>query len=391
MKMLFRLLFVGGLWVSAWAVGPSFFGARMLALGYASASGNPDTNAVYLNPSVLAKLQFGLSSMQYQHGYYDYNDFRETLNGLLKTGFADFQTRSLADRTETVETLEGIFQSKVGIHGFQTINPGTVGRFYGTSVAFIKSAIITPLESDFFSKPVDQITTADFADLKLNVLGFSYTQYTVAGAIPIGKTFFFGTSIHFLTGKISDFDVSLLDPELKIKKSTYDYLEYGWNKKETDFSRANVDLGASAALGQYFSLGVSVRNLLNPKIETARRTLTIPRRVIAGIGFQSQDFWSVFLDIDVSKVDLYFNGKKSQPIHFGVQKGFFQNQFCLRAGMMNDLNEEDFLGKKSNVLYGLGLGFNVMTVQCDLALGLDRLGHIKSLAISGFFIMQGAN
>ena len=47
-----------------------------------------------------------------------------------------------------------------------------------------------------------------------------------------------------------------------------------------------------------------------------------------------------------------------------------------------------FLGRKAKVLYGIGLGFNLGNFLVDLALGLDRLGHVKNLAISGFYLIK---
>jgi hypothetical protein len=90
----------------------------------------------------------------------------------------------------------------------------------------------------------------------------------------------------------------------------------------------------------------------------------------------------------VAKGDLYFNGKKSQPVSLGVEKGFFQNKLFLRAGFLNDLGEKYFLGRKANILYGLGFGFNLGNFLADFALGLDHMGHVKNLGISGFYLVQ---
>ena len=92
--------------------------------------------------------------------------------------------------------------------------------------------------------------------------------------------------------------------------------------------------------------------------------------------------------MDLNRTDLLYNGKKIQPFSFGVERGFFGNKFFLRAGFLNDLTEKYFLGKKSNILYCLGLGCNMDNVFVDLAIGIDNNGTIDNLAISGFYLLK---
>ena len=77
-----------------------------------------------------------------------------------------------------------------------------------------------------------------------------------------------------------------------------------------------------------------------------------------------------------------------QPFSFGIEKGFFKNKFFIRAGMLSDLTEKHFFGKKSNTLYGMGLGFNMKKISVDVAVGIDNDGTVKNLAISGFFLLK---
>jgi hypothetical protein len=92
--------------------------------------------------------------------------------------------------------------------------------------------------------------------------------------------------------------------------------------------------------------------------------------------------------MDLKKLDLLYNGQDMQPISFGIEKGFFKNKFFVRVGMLSDLAEKYFIGKKSNALYGLGVGFNMRKIIVDLAVGLDNDGTIKNLAVSGFIIVK---
>jgi hypothetical protein len=71
-----------------------------------------------------------------------------------------------------------------------------------------------------------------------------------------------------------------------------------------------------------------------------------------------------------------------------VEKGLFQNKLFLRAGFLSDLAAKYFLGRKANVLYGLGCGFNLGKFLVDIALGLDPQGRVKNLGISGFYMLR---
>ena len=92
--------------------------------------------------------------------------------------------------------------------------------------------------------------------------------------------------------------------------------------------------------------------------------------------------------MDITKTDLLFNGEEMQPISLGIEKSFFQNRLFVRAGLLTDLTESHLFGKKSGILYGTGLGFNMKRFIVDVGLGIDSTGSVKSLAISGFIMFK---
>jgi hypothetical protein len=92
--------------------------------------------------------------------------------------------------------------------------------------------------------------------------------------------------------------------------------------------------------------------------------------------------------MDVAKSNRLYNGEEIQPLSFGIEKGFFENRFFVRAGFLSDLTEKHFFGSKSNVLYGIGLGFNMKRIVVDFAVGMNSSGTVKNLAISGFLIFK---
>ena len=112
---------------------------------------------------------------------------------------------------------------------------------------------------------------------------------------------------------------------------------------------------------------------------------SIERRFIAGLAFRPTLQWGIYLDIDVNKTDLFLNGEEVQLISLGVEKGFFNNKLFIRAGLVSDLTEKYFIGSRSNILYGLGFGFNMSKIFVDFGIGIDSGGIVNNLAISGFF------
>ena len=131
-----------------------------------------------------------------------------------------------------------------------------------------------------------------------------------------------------------------------------------------------------------------VKNVANPVISTAFSELRLARRLVGGLAFRPDGQLGIFLDIDVAKGDLYHNGQDAQPVSLGVEKGLFKNKLFLRAGFLSDLCAKYILGRKANVLYGLGFGFNLGNFLVDFALGLDNMGYVKNLAISGFYLIK---
>lgn len=389
MKRFILIFFLGE--IALLPFSPTFFGARSLALGYASVAYNQETNSIYINPAMLTQLTCPTSALQYQQGYFDYSGLYNRFSDVLKHDLLRFDELNSNQRSEIIGELRDLYASPVFFYGSQVKNPAYGDQGYGSGVSFIDSAVVLPVQNDILKKSEEEITAEDLAGLELDFLGFSYTQYTFSLSMPISQEISIGASLHYMNGKVSDFTRSIVEDPVKTESTIHDYLSYAWKRDEKRLSRFNLDMGVVGSLGKFFSLGLVVKNMFDPKIETPKRTLTLKRRFIAGIAFHSHDFWGVYLDMDLYRTELLFNGKKQQMISLGVEKGFFQNQFQIRAGLVNDLTEAAFFGEKSNVFYGLGLGFNISFFKADLALSLDRFGNIKGLAVSGFFLVRGKN
>jgi hypothetical protein len=386
-KIIFALMFFG-LFLSVHAFFPFFYGARSLALGYSSLAFNYDFNAIYLNPALLNSLQASLGGYQYQSSFLDFQDAADKWAESSGYDLRNFQDLDPATKSELRGKLDDIFSAKTGISGFQFRNIGFAGKGYALAVAQVDAAVIFPLATTVLDKPAGEISNADIASLQMRFIGFHYYDYSLAFAISLGQGVSLGTTVHYLKGQNAEFNAAITSAPFQPGVDSKGFLQFAWSGTEKDFSKLNFDVGISANLGQYFKAGLMVRNAANPVISTAFSELRLARRLVGGLTFRPDSQLGIFLDIDVAKGDLFHNGQDAQPVSLGVEKGFFQNKLFLRGGFLSDLSADYFFGRKANILYGMGFGFNLGNFLVDVALGLDHLGQVKNLGISGFYLIK---
>lgn len=375
---------------------PGYYGARALSLGYAGTAMNYDVNAIFINPALLSTMPYSMTGYQYQNSYLDYKNFNDNLSEVLDYDLEHFETIDAGEKRDLFSKLQDLYRSKVGTYGFSASLPGFVTRNYGLSFSVVNTAFmnpVSPLNStengiDLFEKDPGDVTNDEIASLQMNFVGLHYKQISLSYALPVSRAISFGMAFHFLYGKITEFNSSIVDGIFSTDRDAKDYLETAWNAADEKFSKFTADLSLAMDIGRYFKVVLVTKNIGSPKIRTPVREITLNRRIIAGLAFRPNMKWGVYLDMDIAKTDLLHNGSEMQPISFGIEKGFFNNSFFLRVGFLNDLTEKHFFGSKSNVLYGLGLGFNMKKIVVDVALGLDSSGTAKSLAISGFILFK---
>ena len=394
MKKLLLLTVLFGLSLPVFPFFPFFYGARSLALGNSSLAFNYDTNALFINPALLSSITSSLGGYQYQNSSLDFRDICGQLDSILARDLAGFESLEEADRQALLADLKEVISSKAWLSGFRFRNPGFAGRGYALAIATVDAAVVHPLASlagAILDKPAGEISNTDIASLRLRFLGFHYTDYSLAAAFPLSQTTAFGATIHYLKGKNTEFTAALADEPFQSGRNAKEILQYAWSAADRGFSKLNLDLGVSAAFGPYFRAGLAVKNVASPVISTAAGELKLSRRLIAGLSFRPDSQLGIYLDIDVAQADLYHTGEEAQPLSLGIEKGLFRNKLLLRAGLWSDLAAKYFVGRRSNALYGLGFGFNLGNVLVDMAMGLDALGRVKNLGISGFYLLKGKN
>jgi len=369
---------------------PGYYGARSLSLGYASTAYNYDINSIFINPAVLSSIDYTLWGYQYQHSYLDYRNFAEDLVEVLENDLKHFENLAQNDKSTLFSQLKELFRSKTGIYGFRSNIPGHVSRNFGLSFSLIKTALINPVYpgENFFAREIDTVTNADIASLHMNFIGLNYKQISLSYSMDFHYSFSLGVTLHYLNGKVTTFNRSIVDDIFTPGKEPKDYLESGWDSAEEKFSKVVADAGIVVKLGNFFNIGLVYRNFGAAKIKAPEQEIALSKRLIAGLAFRPDAQWGFYVDVDLKKSDLLYNGQEMQPISLGIEKGFFSNKFFVRLGMLNDLTEKTLLGKKSNALVGLGVGFNMGKFFVDAALGLGPNGTVKSLAVSGFILMK---
>ncbi len=378
-----------GTTVCLFPIGPVYYGARSLSLGYSTTGYNFDVNAIFINPALLAAINYSITGYQYQNSFMDYKNFVPELQGILGTDLKDFEGLPANEKETLFSRLNSLFQLKRGFYGFTASIPGFISKGYGLSFSIFKSAVVNPGESSIFSKKPQDVSNEDIAALEMNFLGLSFKQVSLSYSLGVSRGTNVGISLHYLYGKSADFSAFIVnDGIFSVDSEVSDYLEYAWDKAEDKFSRIVADVGMSVNFGKYFNVGVNLKNIGKAKIRTSRREITLNSRITAGLAFTPNPQWGIYLDMDITETDLLYSGEKMQPISLGVEKSFFKNKFFLRAGFLSDLTDRYFIGEKSNVLYGFGFGFNVGNVVVDFALGMDGNRTVNNLAVSGFFIIR---
>jgi hypothetical protein len=388
MRKIILLVAVLGLFRPAFSFFPFFYGARSLALGYSSLAFSYDVNALYINPSLLDSISAAMGGYQFQSSVLDYRDVSGRLSGITIHDLENFAGLDESRRAALLAELNEIFAAQTPIHGFRMHNPGYAGKGYAVAVATVDAALIQPLANPVLGKAPGEITNADIASLSMRLIGFHYKDYSFAVAFPVAQGIALGATIHYLKGRDTEFDAALVSEPFRSHADAKDLLQAVWSGAANDFSKLNLDLGACAEFGRYFKAGIVARNVASPVIGSERGELRLARRLIAGLAFRPDSQTGFYLDIDLARGDLYLNGRDAQPVSLGVEKGLFQNKLLLRAGFLSDLAAKYFLGRKANVLYGLGCGFNLGKFLVDLALGLDPQGRVKNLGVSGFYMVR---
>ncbi len=368
---------------------PKYHGARSLSLGYSTTAFNFDVNMLFINPSFLASVKFSMSAYQYQQSYRSYLDFFDKLNETIAFDLENFDTFTDIKKNEAWTSIKELYSGKTGLYGFKSQNPGFIGKNYGLSISFENESVMSTVDNEILSRDISEIAGQDINSLMIDFLGISYKKISVSYAMNFSQDLNIGVTLNYLKGKGNRFQRNLTDNDVfNNEKKIASYVSKGWADAEGKFSKIVMDIGANMKIGQYFMVGAVIKNYGSPVISFNENDIELSQRIIAGVAFRPSYDLNFFIDMDIKKTALIYNGEEMHPISFGVEKGFFRNKLFIRAGILSDLESEYFIGKKSHTLYGLGFGFNMNKIIVDCGIGLNPDGKISDIAVSGFIIVQ---
>jgi len=367
---------------------PFFHGARSLALGYSSLAFNYDVNSLFLNPALLATLTVPLAGYQYGDSRIDFRDAAGALAAARGFPLESFQDLDGAGRAEVLAYLRSAFAAGPVISGFRSRGPGYAGKGYAVAITTVDAAVVAPLASPLLDGPDDEVSAADIAALRVRFTGLRYTDYSLAVGVPLSQGVTLGATLHYLKGRQAVVDLGLAAEPFTPFADAGDLAQAAWPAAADPFSRLAFDAGAAVDIGPSFKAGVTVRNANHPEIETAAGPLRLARRLVAGLAFRPDPQLTLVLDVDLAAAELFPGGGEAQPLALGVEKGLFRSKLLLRAGLWSDLEARYLVGRRANVLYGLGCGFNLGHFLVDLALALDSQGRVKNLGLSGFYALR---
>ena len=222
----------------------------------------------------------------------------------------------------------------------------------------------------------------------MNITGLSYTQYSLSYSLDVTKEISLGVTVHYLSGKVSEFSIPLINEDFTSSSTEKDYLEFGWLGSENNFGIFLADFSISAVISPMFRASLILKNYKDPVIEFDTGEIKLSQRIIAAVSFRPDQRTGIYIDMDVNKSDMYLNGEDVQPVSLGVERSFFNGRFFARAGIMSDLTEKYLFGGKGKLFYGLGLGIYINKVLIDAGLGIGGDGKVSSIAVSGFFIVR---
>ncbi len=370
------------------AIIPYFYGARSLSLGMSSSAFNYDINSIFINPALLSELKIPMAGYQYQSGNLAYKNFYDVLSGLDLERLKNYSTIDSETRKSLTSSLKTLFSSKFGLVGFNSNIPGFAVKRYGFSVSFYNLTIINPDRTNDPGSQGEILTDEMAENLKMIFTGLNYKKYSLAYGVDISRNINIGVAIHYLNGKISVSRKSLTDEIFLQNKSEKDLTSSGWSDPEHKFGKLIADISLNSTIGNSFKLAIIVKNVGDPKIEAGSDTLEVKQRIIAAAAFRPDNRIGIYIDVDLKKRNIYFDKDDIQPVSMGVEKLFSNGKFMVRAGLMSDLTEHYLFGKRANILYGLGFGFNTGKFLVDGAVGLGNDGKVRSLAVSGFYIIR---
>ncbi len=336
----------------------TIYDARSAGMGGTGVASAQISSAPFYNPAMLAAQRA-----------------EEDFSLLLGAGVSAQDNNELLDDLEAFDTaysnndaaaaqaaIQNSANKQISISGAGFLAVGFAGETWSMAVSgngYVQANVgVTPDASLPPNSYLD--STLDFTGVEVSELGFSLARNF--GDFSIGIT--------PKTQDITSYDDSVLignNSELDdvIDTVTATGKEHG--------STTNIDIGGVYKLTENWKVGAVMRNALSEEYTTTgNKKVSLEPQTRVGIGYTG-DIVTFAVDYDLAKNDpIVVGGEETQYLNAGVEIDLL-DFLQLRAGMSSNT-----ANSASEETYSLGLGFNIVAVQIDLA----AVGNDNS--VSGF-------
>jgi len=205
-------------------------------------------------------------------------------------------------------------------------------------------------------------------DSRLNIVGASFMEIAAGYAWNVDKWLHglsLGANLKLINGKTANTSFRFLaESDTKdafkmedVKSSWQPAIDLGllWNVNRT-------------YPGAPFSpkVGLVMRNINSPSFDTtAAGDYDLDRQVRMGLAFNPARFWTLAMDMDLTKNKTPIKGFDSRELSLGTEINIFNRKafnIPLRAGIISNLAE-----KSSKMAYTLGTGLNLLFMHFDVS------------------------
>lgn len=135
----------------------------------------------------------------------------------------------------------------------------------------------------------------------------------------------------------------------------------------------SLDLGALWKVNERFpgipfspKVGLVIRNINSPKFDTAASgDYKLGRQARLGLALNPMKFWTLAMDLDLTKNDTPIDGFKSRQLALGTEINIINRKafnIPLRAGILSNIAEDS-----SKMAYTLGTGINLLHMHFDVS------------------------
>lgn len=406
-KGLKTVILITGLCISGNALAIPFFSfdPRSLAMGNTGVASGPTSTAVLFNPALLSTAgkdeNFSLDLPIIGGRLADPNDLISAVDdfnsanyvGNLDNALAQLNSNPSPGNISAVQTavsqlsngLSTLSDKAAVFDGGATIVLGVPNKTVGVGM-YANAYVIGGAVGDYTDADKAQLD-AIAADPTTCVPSCSVTlTSSVSGRALLLSEVGVSLSHQFDIGGL---EVAVGATPKFTSATTYDYNFTGSDLDNADInledgkrtdSAFNVDLGAATDLGQNWSAGLAIRNLINHDFETAQSgPIKIRPQARAGVS-RHTDRSTVSLDVDLTENDQATFETKTQFVALGAEFDVYKT-VQLRVGYRNNLSASG--GFPADTL-SAGVGFSPFGAHVDLAVAgnSDEVGGALRLGFS---------